>query len=733
MFIIEISLFRVVFVCFCDIIDNFVELFFEVLQMRLKFKEWFSIQLVKNPGRMVLGAILLFNIVFFLISSVVISAMSLSGTEEMGIIEAAFCTITMILDAGCIQFVVADIGKSGVAITLVCLCVVLIGMISFTGAVIGYITNYISNFIENANTGKRKLNLTNHFVILNWNSRASEIINDMLFCDEKQYVVVLVQSRKEEIEKEIEERLSDTVNRENKALLKKYESYNFIKKHFALMKHRVKKNVTVIVRQGDVFSSKQLNDISLATAKSVIILGNDINNTTCKYELKDRIEGNLRGNSQTIKTLMQVADITSEESSVDNQRIVVEITDEWTRELVRKIIAAKQVDGECEIIPVNVNEVLGQLLSQFCLMPELNGVYSELFSNKGAEFHSVEMQYVDEKEFIEDYFKTHNHAIPITTLKARESDYAFYLADNDKDISKVSAVASNSLKVSLNKNYWLERRNVIILGHNSKSKNIMAGFSNFSNEWKNSDNEIVRIIVVDDKKNLEKMNYYSEYPFVIETVEADIYDKDIVCSTIERFVSSTNEDVSILILSDDSVTNEEIDSGALANLIYVREIIDKKVKENPDFDVESIDVIVEIIDPKHHDIVNSYSINNVVISNRYISKMITQISEYGALFEFYSDILSYDSGEGGTYSSKEVYVKKVKRYFDSIPKETTADQLIRAVYEASVDEKTYDFVNPTIPLGYVKKGGELKLFGGDLTKIPVEFDEKDKIILFTAH
>lgn len=701
--------------------------------MKMKIKEWFSIQLVKNPGRMVLGAILLFNVVFFFLASVIISALSLEGTEKMGVMEAAFCTITMILDAGCIQFVVADIGKSGVAITLVCLCVVLIGMISFTGSVIGYVTNYISRFIENANTGKRKLDLADHFVILNWNSRASEIINDMLYSDEKKRVVVLVQTRKEEIEKEIEERLTDTVNRENQAIIKKYESYPFLKKHIAIFRHRFKKNVTVIVRLGDVFSSKQLSDISLSKARSIIILGNDINNTACKYEVKERIEEHARGNSQTIRTLMQVADITADASSADNQRIIVEITDEWTMELVQKIIKAKQVSGKCNIIPVRVNEVLGQLLSQFCLMPELNGVYSELFSNKGAEFHSIETPYTEETEFISNYLRTHNHAIPITTMKTAEADFAFYLADNDEDIHKESPVSDGTYRVSLNKNYWIERKNVIILGHNSKCKNIMAGFASFSDEWKNGSEEIVRIIVVDDKKHLEKMDYYRDYPFVIETVEADVYDKDIVCSTIERFVSSTDEDVSVLILSDDSVINEDMDSGALANLIYVREIIDKKVEENPDFDVESIDVIVEIIDPKHHDIVNSYSVNNVVISNRYISKMITQISEYGALFEFYSDILSYDSEDAETYSSKEVYIKKVKRYFDSVPEETTADKLVRAVYAASMDEKTYGAANPTMILGYVKPGGEVRIFGGDLSKLPVKLEEKDKIILFSAH
>lgn len=701
--------------------------------MKNRIKEWFSVQSVKNPGKMILVVILLFNIVFFFTSALVISSLSLDGTEKMSFIQAAVCTITMILDAGCIQFVIADIGQAGIAITLVCLAVILIGMISFTGAVIGYVTNYISQLIENANAGKRKLDLQNHFVILNWNSRASEIVNDMLYSDEKQKVVVLVQSRKDEIEREIDERLTDTVNRENQAIQNKYASLRLIPRKIAFLRERFKKNVTVMVREGDVFSSKQLNDISLDKARAVIILGNDINNTICKFEHKELLEESARGNSQTIKTLMQVSDITGDERSADNQKIIVEITDDWTLELVEKIIDAKQVDGKCNIIPVKVNEVLGQILSQFCLMPELNAAYSELFSNRGAEFYSISRPYEDEVAFAKTYFSSHNHALPITTMRKEKKLFAFYVANNAKDIQKESVITESDYSVSLKEDYWIERKNVVILGHNSKCKNIMLGFKSFSNEWKRNGEEIVRIVVIDDKKSLEKMNYYKEYPFVIKTVEADIYDKDTICSTINDFVSSNEEDTSVLILSDDSALNDAIDSGALANLVYVRDIIANKVKENPNFDVESVDVIVEIIDPKHHDIVNSYSVDNVVISNRYISKMITQISESEALFDFYNDILSYDEEGAAEYSSKEVYIKKVKRYFNEIPAETTADKLVRAIYNASIDEEKMGVVNPTIALGYVKPGGKIVIFGGDLSQINVKLEEKDKLILFSAH
>ena len=696
-----------------------------------KFNEWWSTQRAKNPGRMVLGVILLFNVLFFLFSAAVISALSLQGTEKMGFVEAAFCTLTMILDAGCIQFVIADIGHAGVVISLFCLSVVLIGMISFTGSVIGYVTNYISHFIENANAGKHKIIISDHVVILNWNSRASEIVNDFLYSGQKQKIVVLVNGRKAEVEREIEERIADTVARENKAVAQRYAHLPMMARKRAIKKNSFRKNLTVLVREGDVFSSKQLQDVSLERARSIIILGNDINNTVCKFEHMERFESRSRGNSQTVKTLMQVADITSALESNDDQRIIVEITDDWTWDLVQRIIKSKQVDGKCSIVPVRVNQVLGQILSQFSLMPELNVTYEELFSNRGAEFYTARQPATDMIQYGKQYLKQHRHAIPLTFMTSGGQEHCYYVADCEEDLTRITHVnEEDDYQVKLNRDYRMERKNVVILGHNSKSKDIMQGFRSFCGEWNRDDEQIVQIVVIDDKKNLEKMDYYREYPFVIETVAADIFDEELICSTIEKFVDSNEEDTSILILSDDTVLNEDIDANALAHLIYVREIVDRK-KQDPDFDPGSIDVVVEIIDPKHHDIVNSYSVNNVVISNRYISKMIAQIGEVEALFDFYADILSYDEEDT---NSKEIYIKKASRYFDEIPGPCTARQLIRAILDASTDESLPEEKrDPNFVIGYVRKNGEMVIFGGDQSAMEVKLEATDKLILFASH
>lgn len=121
--------------------------------------------------------------------------------------------------------------------------------------------------------------------------------------------------------------------------------------------------------------------------------------------------------------------------------------------------------------------------------------------------------------------------------------------------------------------YQMLPKNIVIVGHNSKCQDIMNGFSSFRGEHNLSEGEILNITVIDDEKSLEHFDYYREYPYVSKTVVADIYDAELIKSTIEEAVDSHEGDTSLLILSDDKAVTEDIDSAALTYLIYVQDII----------------------------------------------------------------------------------------------------------------------------------------------------------------
>ena len=696
-----------------------------------RLKERWSVFVVKYPARAILIGILLFNLLLFFIAAGIISTLAPASLKQNGFWASLYYTISMVLDAGCIEYVIADIGEVSVGLIIICMATVLLGMITFTGAVIGYVTNAISNFIENSKTGVRGLKVSGHTVILNWNSRASEIVNDLLYTGQRELVVILVSEDAAGVEKEINERITATLKREYKQLIRESANMSFFKALRHIRKNRTKNRLTTIVREGETFSTKQLYDIAIPQADTIILLTKNSQNSICQFGNIERLEQNEKGNANTLKTLVQVAELTADLNSADNQKIIVEVEDVWTETLVKQIIeykAGKEKQQKCMIVPVPVNRVLGQILSQFSIMPELNTVYSDLFSNRGAEFFFCPHKWEDNvAEAMQRYMETHHRAIPLTLLKTASGNHAYYVADSQADCALQQEPFITDYRVKVNKDYYLLPRNIVIVGHNSKSSDIMSGFDAFRGEHQIPTEEILNITVVDDEKSLERNNYFRDYPYVKDYTAADIHDTDRICHAIEKAIDSHEGDTSILILSDDNALPEDVDSAALTYLIYVQNIIKKRINENPDFNVDSLDVIVEILNPKNFDVVHNYSVNNVVISNRYISKMVTQIGRKQALYEFYSDILTYDQAGAKSYVSKELYIKEVVRFFKELPGPCTAAELIRAVFDATpVDNKA-------IVLGYTSPGGKTVIFSGDQKNIHVELTEHDKLIVFSNH
>ncbi|MCQ2542354.1 MAG: hypothetical protein MJ112_08665, partial [Lachnospiraceae bacterium] len=208
---------------------------------------------------------------------------------------------------------------------------------------------------------------------------------------------------------------------------------------------------------------------------------------------------------------------------------------------------------------------------------------------------------------------------------------------------------------------------------------------------------------------------------------ADIYDDKLICDTINEFVDKNKNDTTVLILSDDMADPEDVDSNALTYLVYLHDIVKKRLKANPSFDIEKIDVIVEIINPKNYDVVHNYSVNNVVISNRYVSKLLTQIGSKDALYEMYCDILSYDEEGADVFISKEMYTKPATQFFTELPPECTGAELVRSVYKASPES------NKSLVLGFVSPGSRMTLFTGDNLKKKFTLNKKDKIIVYSNH
>ena len=718
--------------------------------------EWESFRFGRKPHGMMLAIILIINVLVLLVSAWIISRFALPGNENTGFLTAVYNTFTMILDAGCISSVISDPGQANIILIIFCLIIIVLCMVTFTGALIGYATSVVSNLIENANANSIKLRISGHVAVLGWNTRAAEIINDLLYCKDRQKVVVLSDCDREEILQEITERLKDTIERENSALAASVRTQPWLKRMAFMRRNKLRNNVEVVVREGDIFSAMHLNNIHLEKAKSIVILGRDLR--TAIHDGEDAEEETEKSDSRTIKALIQVVDIAGKSSSADNQKVVVEVENEWTGELVDSIIQAKQALGKDRVVPFKVHTVMGQLLSQFSLMPELNVVYNQMFSNKGASFFArKETRPSPAIKFSADYLANHLKALPLLFIKDETTgdDFFYYMADSDKDIDVKGEPVTKTCELKLRPDFWLPEKHILILGSNSKIDNVMKGYASFKSEWDKEEWKeeqqalaekiaggeatgdekaptIVHVTIVDEPEKLEKADNYKEYPFVEKCEPARITEKKKILGIIDEFIDAHPTNSSILILSDDTVPDEDIDAKMMTYLIYAKSEI-TKARENKRNARFNVDIIAEVMDPRHVDLVRSYDVDNVVISNRFISKMVTQISEDYARYNLFSDIMDYDEMETDIYDGIEIYIKRAGDYFSELPpKNVPVDALIRSVFNASLGfwGKPNDFA---ILMGYINSTDELILFNGAQDTKTVTLCEDDRLVIFSNH
>ena len=683
-----------------------------------RIHEWLSVKAVKSPRLIVLLGVLFANAAFICAAAAVISWLTPPELEGGGFGNSIFNTIIMYLGIGGIDTVIEEVGQADALLVLASIIIVLIGLVFFTYALIGYMSELISNFIGNADSGTKRLRISNHTVILNWNTRAVEIINDLLYRNTKEKIVVLAENDKDDVRRDIHERLADTIASESEAVQSAAAQMGAFERRRYMQRNKMRNRLVIITREGNTCSAKQLGDIAVGQAKSVIILSAGDNEASV--------------NSHTVKTLIQVAQMTTSKDVASEATIVVEVEDDQTLALLNKIIQYKKRSGICSIIPVPVNRILGYVFSQFTIMPELNRVYSTLFSYKDADLFAwlVEDASLSDMTFISNFLTEHLKAIPLTIMEEDGGKRrGYFLAENERDIRSIEPASwKHEKRISLNEDFEIDERHIVVLGHNSKNAAMMEGFAAFNREWQKRDGtEALDITMIDDEPSLLKQNYYRQYSWVKKVFSAEMDEQDTICNAISEFLDKHGKGGCILILSDDTVSGEEADENALTYLVLVQDIISSRLEHDPNFDLNDMEIIVEIVDPQNHDIVQHYNMKNVVISNRYVSKMILQVGENRALYDFYLDFLTYDGLDAAGADSKELYIKRVDRFFAETPKPCTAAELIRAVYHASPAD------NKSILMGYFHPDGEMVLFSGNQADINVAFTGQEKLILFSNH
>ncbi len=653
-------------------------------------KKWLSTKAYRHVKVFLFVFIVFFNIFVVLIGGIAIHCAAPQSYPTVG--TGMWQIFTDILDPGFLGSI-ANGDRGGTAFTVcVEVFVILVCMVTFTGAIIGYIANMITSILENAVAGPKQMYLKNHILILNWNNRAAGILAEYLYTEICEDVVVLSSGDRDTITKEIEEQF--------------YESgYNKRQKH-----------VNFIVKQGDPFSATELNAICADRARTIIVLSDS-----------NPVDGELR----TLKTVMMVSQMNRDRSDCT---IVVETDNKNVYELVERVSENNTV----KIIPAYLNKLLGKLLAHIALQPRLNVVFAELFSHSGSEFFSVPIKDVfpegedwEESRILDRFMAEYNRAIPLLTTRgfhADKEDRIFMLSGEKSHTGlKRSKAADECAKLTLKDHYVIPRKIIILLGSNSKMEYILNSFQAYI---ANYGEENLSVYFVDTLKHLEQI---PESVCFHKIEIKNRYNILEIREVLKKFDLGTID--TIVILSDDTVAASEYDMGALISLIDINKEISNLEKE------KRPEIIVEILNPNNYEIVRQYNIDNVIVSNKYISSMVAQLGDDSTIFKLIYDILTFD-GEiddfgleySATKDSKELYIKRCGDYFEEVPVFRNRFQLIRSVFEASGKQH--------IPIGIIfEDSSKNEREDGVLTYIlndhlddekELVLSENDQLILFAS-
>ena len=494
--------------------------------------------------------------------------------------------------------------------------------ISFSGGIIAYVANLFASIIENAEKGKTKLFIYDHILILNWNSKALELIADYRFDDDTTDIVILTDYDKAVIEEQIKRKIYDV---KEKSLFKK---------------------MNIIVREGDVYSMQDLDNVSMPNAKTIIILADEEKRETERLENPDIL---------SIKSLMLIANCHLK----PEQSIIVEIKNDRSLSLIRDKIA-HELALEAQIIPIVSDEMLGRLIAQTILYPRLNQVFQELLSFEGMEFYSLP------NADLEDLLSRNPLVIPVFSLNGT----LYVLADSEKHLHAERAhpfAPKTNVKVIKNRKY--PERSIVIFGKNNKLRYILDSLSWFE---KDADTKVnVTIVPANDPE------------------------------TIAKHLQGISRIDTILVLSDDQLDAKDYDSDVLVTLLMIQDIAKS----------HGAKIVLELLNPRHYDIARSYDIENTIVSNQYLSRIITQLSKNRELFPMYYELLTYDADN----SSHEIYVFRADTVLQGpFPIAFTCESdLIQSIF--------YDSDKEYMPIGIIKNG-QLSIFSGNL-------DHEEKIVI----
>lgn len=493
----------------------------------------------------------------------------------------------------------------------------LIGVIILS-ALIAFITTALDQKIQQLKKGHSKVVESDHTLILGWNERVIEILRELIIANESEddaCVVILSDLDKEQMD-------------------------DYLSLHL-----KERGTTRIVTRSGSVSSLVNLEVVSIQTAKSIIALAYcDAAADASEKEKSD---------TQVIKTVLGASMSQQEGQELP---IVAELFSDRSRDVAESI--------SDEVTSVDAQDILAKVLVQTSRSVGLSVVYGEALSFDGCEMYFYDADWGDitfgqaQYHFPDGVPLGVRHTDdsieinPPAEQAMREGDAVLILAEDDSTIefqaSPVALPSDVQLKSTERLQQSVERE--LIIGWNAKLPIIVSEYADYV-----LDGSKIDLLIHNPDEHI--LAAIAELQSDVENIDIRVIDKDPLNTETLLSMDPFNYD-NIIILSQgsDGVSSETQDSQTIVILLLLRKIF----ADHPE-EAASTKLITEVMDSDNQALVARAGVNDFIISNRFVSMILAQLSEEPDMKRVYDDLFSEDGSE--------IYLKPVEMYLDNLPNE----------------------------------------------------------------
>ena len=491
---------------------------------------------------------------------------------------------------------------------------------------VAFITTALDQKISQLKKGHSKVIEDDHTLILGWNERVLEILRELVLANESEddpVVVILADEDKEVMDEHLRVNMPDTLN------------------------------TRVVTRSGSPSSLVNLEIASVASCRSVIVLAR----SPVSAPLRDKEASD----AMVVKTVLALAAARPEAASLN---VVAEIFLEGNRRIVEDISPG-------EITTVDTDDILAKILVQTSRSIGLSVVYNEVLSFDGCEMYFHKADWGTTKfgqlayHFPDGVPMGLRHSDGRITLNppanqlVQPDDAVLILAEDDSTIDYQSQplVTPRNLPVVTRRKEQSTEHNLII-GWTSKVETILREYADYVLDGstidvmlRQPDHSVVeKVKVLNQELSSVQIRLTKGNPLTKEgllAVEPSRYDNIIILSQGQ--------------LGDDDETTE---SETIVILLLLRGILENSPRTD-----KQTKLITEVLDSENQPLVARAGVRDFIISNRFVSMLLAQISEDPDIKYVYDDLFDEDGSE--------IYLKPADLYFESFPIEVNYADLIQ--------------------------------------------------------